>query len=301
LTPNDGWAAPRAERSTDNRPAHRWYLTETRNFRIYSFGSRKLDPQVAAQCEAARSRLVKTWFAADKDQPWRPKCALVLHGSRASYRSAVGRLADCTVASCTIDAIGETTTKRRIDVCATCAGWLEYLPHELTHVLIDGRLTTGDLARWADEGMALVADPANKRAAHEQDLLAALRSGRQLRMVELLQLADYPQDDRLGVFYGQSLSVVEFLLDRGGEQKFVEFVKRSTRNGYDSALQSTYDIANVALLESLWLAHTRQMAAARELASAQASQMHDGENRDEPQPSSSERHVVLPSQGFPAG
>ena len=87
--------------------------------------------------------------------------------------------------------------------------------------------------------MALVADPANKREAHGHDLRALLRSERQFRMAELLRLANYPQDDRIGIFYGQSLSVVEFLLDRGGKQKFVEFIKRSTRNGYDSALQST--------------------------------------------------------------
>jgi hypothetical protein len=137
------------------------------------------------------------------------------------------------------------------------------LPHELTHALLEGRFATGDLPRWADEGMALVADSASKRAAHQRDLHQTLHGGRQLRMVELLQLVDYPQDERLGIFYGQSLSVVEFLLDRGGRQKFVEFIQRSIRSGYDSALQSTYGVPDVAHWETLWLAHAREETAFR--------------------------------------
>ena len=50
------------------------------------------------------------------------------------------------------------------------ADWFHHLPHELTHVLTDGRITTDRLPPWIDEGMALVADPAIKRAAHVRDL-----------------------------------------------------------------------------------------------------------------------------------
>ena len=94
-------------------------MTETQNFRIHSFGSHKLNPQVAVQCEAVRLASRRAWFPTDQDQPWTPKCTLVLHGTRAGYRSVVGRLAACTVASCTIQVVGEATTERRIDVSRT--------------------------------------------------------------------------------------------------------------------------------------------------------------------------------------
>ncbi len=259
LSPTYGWGARVTKRPADSAAKPRWHLIETQNFRIHWFGGGQLDPQIANRCEAARAQIVSNWFPADVDLAWTPKCILVLHGTRASYRSAVGRMSDCTVASCTCQIASDTSIERRIDVSANEPGWLEYLPHEITHVVVFGRLTTGTPARWADEGMALVADPANKRAAHERDLQMSLRSGRQLRMVELLVLAEYPQIDRLGTFYGQSLSVVEFLLDRGGKQEFVEFVKQSTSSGYDVALQSTYGIAGVAQLELLWLAHVRRV------------------------------------------
>ncbi len=279
LSPTCCWAASLAKPSTGKGASPTWQVIETRNFRIHSFGSRQLDPQVAARCEAFRSQILSSWFPTDEDRPWTPKCILVLHGSRACYRSAVGRLADCTVASCTIQVLDEKTTKRRIDVCASCPGWLDCLPHELTHALLQGRFATGDLPRWADEGMALVADSASKRAAHQRDLHEALHGGRQLRLVELLQLVDYPQDERLGIFYGQSLSVVEFLLDRGGRQKFVEFIQRLNRSGYDSALQSTYGLPDVAHLETLWLAHARAGTAFRAAARTGASEARPDDSR----------------------
>jgi hypothetical protein len=259
LSPSFGWGARVDRRPADDGAKPRWHLTETRNFRIHSFGGRQLDPQIADRCEAVRAQIAGNWFPADADQAWAPKCTLVLHGTRAGYRSAVGQMSDCTVASCTTQVASDAAIERRIDVCASEPGWLEYLPHEITHVMTIGRLTTGTFPRWADEGMALVADPANKRAAHGRDLQLSLGSGHQFRMVELLVLADYPSVDRLGIFYGQSLSVVDFLLDRGGKQKFVEFVKRSASGGYDSALRTTYGIANVAQLETLWLAHARNV------------------------------------------
>jgi hypothetical protein len=236
------------------RSAPRWRVTETLNFRIYSFGAQPLSPLVAAQCEQLRSDVARRWIDARGLGAWRPKCTLVLHSTRASYQAAAGQMSDCTVACCTINAVGSETTVRRIDVCADDARWLEYLPHELTHVLLDGRLTAGELPRWADEGMALAADPLDKRTRHAADLQAALRGGRQFRLAELLTLSTYPGTERLGVFYGQGLSLVEFLVQRGGSQKLAEFLGRTARGGYDDALKQVYNIENVAAFESLWLA-----------------------------------------------
>jgi hypothetical protein len=252
--------AKRSARGSVVSTAPRWHVTETPNFRIYSYASRPPDPHVAAYCEDFRAQLSRAWLGDDQDRQWSPKCTIVMHATQASYRSVVGSLADCTVAACTIEAIGEHTASRRIDVCTCCDNWLVYLPHELTHVLLDGRLTAGGLARWADEGMSLVADPPSKRAAHERDLGQALAEGRQFRMIELLTLADYPARDRLGVFYGQSQSVVEFLVRRGGRHKFVEFVKSAAQDGYDSALRSSYGIDNASALELQWLADIRAVA-----------------------------------------
>lgn len=232
----------------------RWHVTETRNFRVHSFG-RPLYPEVAQKCEDLRSAIAEVWFDSEEDQVWEPKCDLVLHGTFAAYQSAVGTFARCTAACCTIEPISETTSRRRIDVRADRSGWMQYLPHEFTHLLCDGRLTAGRPPRWVDEGMALLADPPAKRAGHERELRTAMRSGRLFRLTELLTMSDYPCEDGLAAFYGQSLSIVKFLVDREGHDTFVVFVQQATLDGYDAALQAIYGIRDVRELDRLWLAH----------------------------------------------
>ena len=106
------------------------------NFRIYSFGPRPLDRQVATQIEALRGAGVTKLVRRERDRRWTPKCTLVLHGTRASYRQCVPGMADCTIASCTIRADGPRISERRIDVRTRLPAWLEYLPHELTHLVL---------------------------------------------------------------------------------------------------------------------------------------------------------------------
>src|SRR6185312_1082489 len=109
--------------------------------------------------------------------------------------------------------------QRRIDVRANCAAWIDYLPHEIVHLALHGRLAAAALPPWIDEGMAIMADPAARQSAHLRALGAALARHEQFRLADLLTLADYPARDRLGVFYGQSLSLLKFLVDRGDRQK----------------------------------------------------------------------------------
>ncbi|HVU88969.1 MAG TPA: malate/lactate/ureidoglycolate dehydrogenase [Pirellulales bacterium] len=249
-----------------SRPA-RWHATETANFRIYSFGATAVGPQIAERCETMRTEILRTWFGSKNDECWHPKCALVLHPHLTGYRAAVGAMADCTFAACTIHADG-AKVQRRIDVRADRSVWLDHLPHELVHLIIDGRLTTGELPRWIDEGMAVTADPAARQAAHLQVFHRALARGEQFRLADLLTLADYPQRDRLGVFYGQSLSLLQFLIERGDRRKFVDFAAAALRDGYDRALASCYALENVAALERAWSVYARreQSTASRSLA-----------------------------------
>ena len=151
----------------------RWHMTDMPNFRIYSFGSCPLDCQLATQIEALRARVLQSWFTSDKSGPWAPKCTLVLHGTLTSYRQCVPELADCTIASCAIRTEGPRVTERRIDVRTDCPRVAEYLPHEFTHMALDGRLARLALPCWADEGMATMADPITKRTAHWLDLRCA--------------------------------------------------------------------------------------------------------------------------------
>ena len=52
------------------------------------------------------------------------------------------------------------------------------LPHELTHLILADRFSPRQVPRWSDEGMAVLADPAEKQRLHLRDLRQALADAR---------------------------------------------------------------------------------------------------------------------------
>lgn len=193
--------------------------------------------------------------AGDKDvavAPWSPKCLVVVHGSLGSYLQAVPG-GDQTVASAWVETEAGKVVTRQIDVRGDRADWMEGgVAHELVHILAADRFIDVPMPRWAEEGMALLADPHRKQQLHDVDFRRASASRRHFRLGDLLALHEYPTPERMQTFYGQSASIVRFLADRGEPAQFVDFIEHALENGYDSALQATYGFENVAELEAAW-------------------------------------------------
>src|SRR5664279_2727145 len=76
-TARAGAVTPAPRSASSNSP--RWRVSETSNFRIYSYGAQPLDQKVADECEAIRDQVAVGWFGADAVQTWKPKCDVVLH------------------------------------------------------------------------------------------------------------------------------------------------------------------------------------------------------------------------------
>ena len=106
--------------------------------------------------------------------------------------------------------------------------------------------------RWIDEGAALLADPAEKKLRHKAEMAGALADRSAFRVVELLTLEDYPANNRWGAFYGQSLSLVEYLTQQRSTDDFIRFVQLSFDKGYDASLREVYGLTGVADLERHW-------------------------------------------------
>jgi hypothetical protein len=231
-----------------------WHVTETPNFRILNYATQPVNQRTCDCCEAMRARLMGVWHASE-ETTWTPKCDIVLHPSDEAYLREVGPGGRSTVASSLIDRQQGRITARRIDIRSTRADWeTNGLGHELTHVVIADRFADKTLPRWADEGIAILADPVEKRALHRDDLRKALAKSSQFRLVELLAMNDYPAGNRWGTFYGQSASLVEFLVDHAGSEQLVRFVELAVEQGHERALRHVYQW-DVAELERRW--HTR--------------------------------------------
>lgn len=234
----------------------RWYVVETQSFRVCSDESQSTAESLARHAEALRAELLPKWTGQKRAaEQWAPKCQIVLHATQQSYVAAVGRGSERTLGSSLVKAEGGKILKRRIDLLGGTTNFLSAaLPHELTHVVVKDRFTQDWIPRWADEGIAVLADPPAKQGRHRNDLRNALVSGTTFEAGALLALDDYPRPDRFGVFYGQSASLAEYLLNRKTPADFLEFIERARVAGYDTALQTCYDISNVRELDRVWRA-----------------------------------------------
>ena len=244
-----------------------WHAVETANFRILTYGCQCASRETGEKCEATRATLAEQWLGTTLAPNWTPKCDIVLHPSDAAYLREVGGGAGSTVASSLIDRKEGRIATRRIDVRGTQPNWqTAALGHEMTHIVLADRFADRPLPRWVDEGMAILADSREKQRLHRQDLKKALESRSQFRVLELITLADYPPAQRWGTFYGQSAALVQYLVEQGGERRFVEFVQLSLDQGYEPALRQVYQVG-IAELEQRWQA--RFKSPARDLAVSQ--------------------------------
>jgi hypothetical protein len=208
---------------------------------------------LAQRAESLRNQLATKWLGSESPDPWKPRCQVLLYATKPAYVAAVGPGSEHTVGSSLVHVDHGQIISRRIDLVGDQIEFLSAaLPHELTHVLLRDRFTTSPPPRWADEGMATLADTDAKQGRHHKDLMDALATGGTFRAGTLLSLDDYPSASRVGTFYGESVSLTKFLVDRAGPQQFVAFVERANSEGCDAALQSCYGIENAGELDRQW-------------------------------------------------
>ena len=193
---------------------------------------------------------------------WSPKCEIVIHPGRQSYLAAVGAGGAQTFASSWIDpGRDKHVAARKIDMRGDGQLGKAALPHEITHVILADLLNGAQPPRWADEGLAILADSPEKQRLHERDLADGLRRRLAFSSVELVTVDTYPHPSRVPAFYGQSASLTAFLVTRDTPARFVEFLRASREHGYDEALRKIYAIQGLGELDRLWQAHRQEIQA----------------------------------------
>jgi hypothetical protein len=146
---------------------------------------------------------------------------------------------------------------RRINLRADHPNLLKaVLPHEITHVVLADLFPHQQIPRWADEGMAVLSEPASEQQSRAADLDDPLASG-QLFKVERLMTMDYPDGKFWGLYYAQSVSLTRYLVEQGSPTKFIEFVQRSQNNGVESELKRIYNIDGFTDLHNRWTTYAR--------------------------------------------
>jgi len=124
------------------------------------------------------------------------------------------------------------------------------LHHEVIHTVLDSYSYPGSLPAWASEGIASQADDAARKENQRQILARWSKAGRWPGMRSLLESSRIDHDDLNR--YAAASSITEFLAQRGGKTRVVEFASIGQKRGWDQAASDCYGVHDVAELQTAW-------------------------------------------------
>jgi hypothetical protein len=241
-TPPRGVAAP--------APALSGQVLETSNFRIHHTDP-ALAEQAAEAAEAARARQGTRWGSKAVQAPWSPRCDVYLYPTARDFARMTGQ-PETSPGFSTMGVSGAQVVARRVNLRADHPQTIAaILPHEVTHVVLADVFADQQIPRWADEGMAVLAEPASEQAGRADDLQAPLAESRVFKLSRLMAV-DYPEAKEWDLFYAQSVSLTQFLVRQGTAAQFVAFVKSAQRDGPEAAIRSVYKFDGFDDLETRW-------------------------------------------------
>ena len=228
-----------------------WLVAETEHFRIFHNQSSEYAERVAQAAETTRQAMYRKWLGND-GAPWPSICKVILHANATSYTQMNPLVPKNTPghSNFVCDPSGRVI-ERQMDLRVDISGMIEVvLPHEATHVVLADMFGSSS-APWADEGMAVLAEPEEKIDQHRRNLLKNHKDEQLFGLTELMELKDYPHARRIGAFYAQSVVLVEFLTNQRGPKVFGDFVKDGLRSGYEPSLKRHYNMT-FAQLDQTW-------------------------------------------------
>ncbi|MGH9677373.1 MAG: peptidase MA family metallohydrolase, partial [Candidatus Acidiferrum sp.] len=201
--------------------------------------------------ETTRAAMIKKWFG-DDPHPWKPRCDIFIYNTAQDYSQATG-VPVSSPGHSTMKNEGARVLSRKIDLhCDDPNMLIGVLPHETTHVVLSGRFGDRPVPRWADEGMAVLAEPRERIEKHLRNLPQHRADQQLFTAGQLMKLENYPDPRYIGPFYAQSVSLVEFLSEKEGPQTFARFLRDGMAGGYEPALQRYYHMRNFAELQTAW-------------------------------------------------
>src|SRR5205807_8779872 len=124
---------------------------------------------------------------------WKPACEIYLYATAAEYAKSTGKPAD-SPGHATYKAQGGAIVGRRLDLRADDPNLLAcVVPHETTHLVLGDLFADAPLPRWADEGMAVLAEPPARLDRFARTLHSSRRQGRLVPLDKLFGKDEYPE------------------------------------------------------------------------------------------------------------
>jgi len=236
-----------------------WDVHETTNFRIFHHDAH-LAEAAAEAAESVRATQAKKWSSPAGQRTWSPRCEIYLYPTGEKLAQATGQ-PDTSPGFSAMEVNGSRIVARKIHLRADHAQMqLAILPHEVTHVVVADLFVAQPLPRWADEGIAVLAEPTTEQQLKAAELREPLESGRFFPLDKLMAM-DYPDKKDWGIYYAQSVSLTRFLAEQGPPGSLVRFVRAFQQKGAEAALRDVYQIGGLVALQQRWLEYARRQSA----------------------------------------
>ena len=233
-------------------PRARWRTVDTDSFRVLYLADKDIRAarEVARAAEAAREAQFLAWLPGEPVRPWLPRCDIHLYPSRhIMVQMGGGQAKAGSALARPSKLLRGRVIARRIDLSSDDPGLLHStLPHEVSHVIVAELMGSQTVPLWVNEGLAMLTEAPRSRRRHRLVFMANLRRGRLYPLEALMSMKTYPDFRRL--FYGQSLSLVEFLLTRGDNAQLLSFVHEGVN---DRTLRKYYGFTGYEGLRQAWL------------------------------------------------
>lgn len=215
---------------------------QTTNFLVVA-PSHRIANLIAESAERSRKDLAIKWFGKDRPHWAKPVKIVVKIEANASGSTTFQYPPMAKEFNASMELRGE------LDVILT-----DLLAHEVMHCLLADHFAK-PLPRWADEGIALLAESSESRDRHRRMAHYQAEGVTQIPLTELLPAKDYPA--KLGTFFAQSFSLCEMLVQRKDKATLLQFIADGMKdNGiasWEKAAQKHYGFANLKEMETVWL------------------------------------------------
>ncbi len=235
-----------------------WQVHETPNFLVFHADAR-LAESAAEAAESVRAAQAKRWGTSASQAGWPARCEIYLYPNGKAFAKATGQ-PESSPGFSTIESDGKQITTRKVHLRADQTALVTaILPHEVTHVVVADLFAVQQIPRWADEGIAVLAEPETEQALRMNDLREALTSGQVFELRQLMT-TDMPEAKDWSLYYAQSVSFTRFLVEQGTPAQMIQFVRESGSKGAEAALREVYRIGGFAELQKQWQVYARSIS-----------------------------------------
>lgn len=229
-----------------------WKLVKGTHFIIQYQNDKRFAEKVLHQAEKNYKRIVLNLGYAKKENfwLWEDRAVISLYKTREEFANAVGAPGW---------AAGKADYKKRtiagIEGSEIFIG--SVLPHEMGHLVFRDFIGFGDNAPlWLDEGVAQWQDEASReRARKTAVMLYEMNRLMPLAVLTASDIRTVGEAERAVEFYSQSVSLVGFMVEKYGTERFTRFCRKlRDGNSMNDALRFTYDegLRSIEELERQW-------------------------------------------------